>query len=124
MFLHFSACNCLWEDCTYIAPHKMALAQHVTYHGYHSKLKNIGNNVLERVKLPKCTQAPEFVIPEVLNGYICEWGDCYENYHTFYDFLNHVKIHVNGNPKYCKNGEVIVCSWIGNFALVLVCSKK
>lgn len=72
---------------------------------------NIGNNVLERIKLPKCTQTIEYTIPEVVSGYDCEWEHCSENYSTFYDFLEHIKVHVNGNPKYCKKGEVITCGW-------------
>lgn len=109
----FIACTCLWEGCKYIAPEKVALVHHVNYHGYHYKLKNIGSNVLERMKLPKCSITTEFVIPEALNGYSCEWADCFQAYSTFVDFLDHIKIHVNSNPKYCKKGEVILCLWIG-----------
>lgn len=100
----------------------MALVHHVNYHGYHYKLKNIGSNVLERMKLPKCSITTEFVIPEALNGYSCEWADCYQAYSTFVDFLDHIKIHVNSNPKYCKKGEVILCLWIGK--TVLLCFNR
>lgn len=67
--------------------------------------------------MPKCTQTTEFVIPEALNGYSCEWADCYQTYSTFVDFLDHIKIHVNSNPKYCKKGEIILCLWIGKMML-------
>lgn len=105
--------NCMWQECHHVSKDIKTLIQHVCYHGYHTKLKNIGSNVLERIKLPKCTQISHFVIPESVGEYICEWGDCYRQFSTYFDFLEHIKVHINSNPKYCKKGEIIECCWRG-----------
>lgn len=107
--------NCLWLDCMHTANNTDALQKHLCYHGYHTKLKNIGSNVLERIKLPKCTQMAHFIIPETVDGYTCEWNDCYKSFSLYFDFLEHIKIHINSNPKYCKKGEIIECYWTGMF---------
>lgn len=104
---------CLWLECNYTASSLVVLAKHVCFHGYHHKLKNIGENVLERVKLPKCTQVMPFIVPNT--DYICEWDNCSNAFLAVQEFLDHIKLHINSNPKYCKKGEFIKCCWAGNF---------
>ncbi|KRT79796.1 zinc finger protein, partial [Oryctes borbonicus] len=103
--------NCMWLDCNYTATSLVVLAKHVCFHGYHLRLRNIGENVLERVKLPKCTQITPLVVPNI--DYNCEWENCGHSFLAVQDFHDHIKLHVNSNPKYCKKGEFIECYWAG-----------
>ncbi|KAK4879493.1 hypothetical protein RN001_007639 [Aquatica leii] len=105
--------TCLWLNCIYTTSEKYILVQHVSYHGYHTKLKNIGKNVLERYNLPKCNNFSEVVFPVSLAGYSCDWEDCGSILTDIVEFHEHIKLHVNSNPKYCKDDEVIPCLWIG-----------
>lgn len=104
---------CLWDNCGTGFSLCSKLWRHVSYHSYHTKLMNIGKNVLQRVELPECTQEYDFVIPEYPSAYSCEWQDCGHSFTTIYKFFEHMRMHVNSNPKYCKQGEVIPCCWKG-----------
>ncbi|KAF2881716.1 hypothetical protein ILUMI_24451 [Ignelater luminosus] len=102
---------CQWENCTYAIQFYNVFRQHVCYHAYHTKLKNIGDNVVERRNLPKCTHSSDFIIPEEVNGYCCEWLECDAHFLLITDYFNHIRLHINSNPKYCKKGEIITCYW-------------
>lgn len=106
--------SCHWTDCNQVCAEWYLLKQHLFFHGYHLKLKNIGNNVLERVKLPKCNHFDEFPVPVNINGFTCEWSQCGILFTTAYEFYEHIRMHVNSNPKYCKKGETISCKWEGD----------
>lgn len=43
---------CLWAECTYLTGGANEIQRHVTYHSYHTRLKNIGGKVSEEWKLP------------------------------------------------------------------------
>lgn len=43
---------CLWAECTYLTGGANEIQRHVTYHSYHTRLKNIGEKVSEEWKLP------------------------------------------------------------------------
>lgn len=43
---------CQWKDCLYDSDIGEEMIRHVNYHAYHTKLKSIGSNVRERIKLP------------------------------------------------------------------------
>ncbi|KAB0798175.1 hypothetical protein PPYR_09168 [Photinus pyralis] len=104
---------CKWRDCTTIISEKSLLSQHVSYHGYHTKLKNIGKNVLGRRDLPDCTREVEEAFPLYINGYSCDWKECGGLFEDVYEFHEHIKLHINSNPKYCKKDEIIECLWQG-----------
>lgn len=87
--------------------------QHVSYHGYFTKLKNIGQNVLERNDLPACTQQELYVIPVFPVGYTCEWEFCSVNVDNICDYFSHVEQHVRGYPRIAKGNEEIRCCWNG-----------
>ncbi|KAF5282742.1 hypothetical protein FQR65_LT02739 [Abscondita terminalis] len=105
--------TCLWIACGYVTFEKFLLIQHVVYHGYHTKLKNIGMNVLERNKLPECSITTPLIFPVLLDGYSCDWVKCGMTFIDIFDFHEHIKVHVNSNPKYCKHNEIISCHWRG-----------
>lgn len=92
--------------------------QHISYHGYLSKLRNIGQNVLERNDLPACRQTESYVIPISPDGYECLWELCSVTVDTIYDFFTHVEQHVRGNPRIAKGADKIVCFWGGKYKFV------
>lgn len=86
------------------------LKKHACYHAYHTKLKAIGSNILHRnSNLPKCTQMEKFTIPPT-ETYICEWEYCGLIFETIYEFFQHIRMHINNNPKTLKEGP-IKCCW-------------
>ncbi|KAF5269873.1 hypothetical protein FQA39_LY08545 [Lamprigera yunnana] len=105
--------SCLWEGCKYETSEHRLLVQHMCYHGYHTKLKNIGKNVLERNKLPNCNQDNVIIFPIHVFGYSCEWENCGSSFNDVYTFYGHIRQHIHSNPTYCKNNETISCLWRG-----------
>lgn len=104
--------KCHWKQCEHCAISLAHLNQHVCFHGYHAKLMSVGDNVVARNNLPDCVETKRFPFVVSVDGYKCEWEFCQTNYTTIYDFIQHVRIHVNGNPKSQKTG-VIKCLWKG-----------
>lgn len=103
--------KCCWTDCEYIASYPADLKRHACYHAYHTRLKSIGSNVLHRsTNLPKCTQTEKFVVPPGTEAYICEWEYCEVHFETIHDFFQHIRMHINNNPKTSKEGP-IKCGW-------------
>lgn len=50
---------CQWKDCRYDTDACEEIERHVNYHAYHTKLKSIGANVRDRIKLPVSNQCVE-----------------------------------------------------------------
>lgn len=108
---------CNWDNCKFVAPTADFCKRHLCFHSYHCKLKNIGENIVERGKLPPCNESDYYRVPALIADYQCEWDDCRVLFKTLDDFLLHIKMHVNGNPKICKKGQFVYCGWSG-------CSSK
>lgn len=107
--------KCTWLNCGYKMVDFFKIKQHVYYHAFHQKLKNLGSNLLERTNLPDCVEPVSFEIPDLPDYYTCEWEDCQMSLLDYQGFLDHVRCHVNGNPKTVtkKNPESIKCLWQG-----------
>ncbi|KAJ8958907.1 hypothetical protein NQ318_019675 [Aromia moschata] len=107
--------KCRWTNCKSEILTSSLHVQHLSYHGYLTKLKNIGQNVLCRNALPKCTQREENVNPVRPNGYTCEWEDCSNNFLTVFEFYTHMELHIKNNPRVSNEAlnETIVCAWDG-----------
>ncbi|CAG9814008.1 unnamed protein product [Phaedon cochleariae] len=110
--VHF---KCLWLNCSHKSCMIPLLMQHLSYHGYIAKLQNIGKNIVERNKLPECTQKEVCKIPVFPNGYTCEWSKCSHNFCTVYEFFNHMAAHVKNNPTFTEenSGQIMYCYWKG-----------
>nr|XP_023029867.1 histone H4 transcription factor [Leptinotarsa decemlineata] len=106
---------CQWAKCDYKAISVPFLMQHLSYHGYLSKLTNIGQNIVDRDVLPRCNQKEVSNVPVDNFGYTCEWENCSYNFYTIYDFLNHVVTHATKKEGAAKDTEkeVIRCCWTG-----------
>ncbi|CAH2010054.1 unnamed protein product [Acanthoscelides obtectus] len=111
----YSGTNCLWLDCGYDCMTVPFLMQHISYHGYLTKLKNIGKNILERESLPECKHERNEKIILKREGYVCEWEHCLRNFYNICEFHLHMEIHVNANPRVAneKKNEIISCDWAG-----------
>ncbi|CAH1115678.1 unnamed protein product [Psylliodes chrysocephalus] len=101
--------NCIGKDSSSVP----LLMQHMSYHAYIAKLKNIGQNLCIRNKLPSCTERHRCMIPLLPNGYKCEWEHCSFDFCTIFEFLDHMVVHIKNNPKVAKAKEVIDCCWKG-----------
>lgn len=102
--------DCLWNGCERKFVSKTYLLKHLSNHGHHEKLKHIGTNVISRMNLPECSHKKKFTIPDVTSDYTCEWQDCFNYYMTYFEFLQHIRVHIARNPKICKE-NIICCNW-------------
>ncbi|XP_076269199.1 histone H4 transcription factor-like [Rhynchophorus ferrugineus] len=106
---------CKWLDCPYADTIESAqiFKKHITYHGYITKLVNIGENVLARNTLPDCQVNSCYTIDVKKDNYVCLWEDCNHGCVTVQDFYGHVECHARGAPTGRKKKEtgVIMCHW-------------
>lgn len=114
LFLFKEVLSCCWEDCAWISPSIELLIQHISYHGYLTKLKCLGEIVVKRNSLPACKLTDKEQMPISMDGYKCEWQYCSQTFNTIYDFHFHMKVHVKNNPPKATEKESIGCYWIGN----------
>ncbi|XP_072385195.1 histone H4 transcription factor-like [Diabrotica undecimpunctata] len=103
--------RCKWKDCTDELSNQILLEQHLCHHGYILKLNNIGENIVERDKLPRCLETHEYKIPVEASGYKCEWEFCQAVFFTLFEFFNHMPVHIKNNPKTATEDDEIVCHW-------------
>ncbi|KAM9333057.1 histone H4 transcription factor-like [Pholidichthys leucotaenia] len=90
--------NCLWRDCGFCSMEGLdELRQHLFFHCYHTKLKQLGQQMLHgQPELGTCSIAchNRNIIPEIPDNFVCLWEDCeqapYENPEWFY---RHVEMH-------------------------------
>lgn len=104
--------DCRWENCTFISTNISEHYQHINFHGYISKLMNIGNNLIERFSLPNCNEPANFELPLLPASYSCEWADCDVHFRDYQIFLDHIKCHIN-----CKEDN-IQCKWQGKISTI------
>ncbi|XP_017287418.1 histone H4 transcription factor isoform X2 [Kryptolebias marmoratus] len=90
--------NCLWRDCGFCSVDGLEeLRRHLLFHCYHTKLKQLGQQVLDaQPELGSCSIAyhNRNIIPDIPDNFICLWEECeqppYENPEWFY---RHVEMH-------------------------------
>ncbi|XP_033834801.1 histone H4 transcription factor [Periophthalmus magnuspinnatus] len=89
--------SCLWRECGFCSSDgPEELRRHVFFHCFHTKLKQLGQQVLEtQPELNKCTFGiGRNIIPEIPDNFVCLWEHCeqgpFENPEWFY---RHVEMH-------------------------------
>ncbi|KAM9729519.1 histone H4 transcription factor [Menidia menidia] len=90
--------NCLWRECGFCSVEgSEELRRHLFFHCYHTKLKQLGQQVLEaQTEIGSCSISFQNrnIIPEIPDNFICLWEECeqppYENPEWFY---RHVEMH-------------------------------
>ncbi|KAK7925527.1 hypothetical protein WMY93_007837 [Mugilogobius chulae] len=89
--------NCLWRECGFCSSDgPEELRRHVFFHCFHTKLKEMGRQVLDaKPEINKCTiGVGRNIIPDIPDHFVCLWEDCeqrpFENPEWFY---RHVEMH-------------------------------
>lgn len=99
----------------------MTLKRHLLFHGYHTRIKTDGANLINSVKLPVCKMNSEQrnVIPETPTDYFCHWAGCQESFVSIQNYFDHVALHILlAFPTAPKKMDVDVsCKWYN-------CDKK
>lgn len=72
--------SCLWRDCGFCSVDGFEeLRRHVLFHCCHTKLKQLGQQVLDaQPELGSCSMAfhNRNIIPEIPDNFICLWQEC------------------------------------------------
>lgn len=72
--------NCLWRDCGFCSVEgPEELRRHLFFHCYHTKLKQMGQQVLNaQTEIGTCSIGYQNrnVIPEIPDNFICLWEEC------------------------------------------------
>ncbi|XP_077403163.1 histone H4 transcription factor [Vanacampus margaritifer] len=109
--------NCLWRDCGFCSMEGPGeFRRHVFFHCYHTKLKQLGQQVLNgQADIGTCSISDQShnIVPEIPDNFICLWQDCeqppYENPEWFY---RHVELHSFSIDIPAKECEFQVrCGW-------------
>ncbi|XP_044753060.1 histone H4 transcription factor-like [Coccinella septempunctata] len=103
---------CRYGDCDLRYISYLHAIQHMSIHAYHDRLCNLGELAARRNSLPDCNLENTFTCSEVEDVYKCEWDDCNLQLDTICNFLAHVKMHVNANPRKDFKNK-IKCEWKG-----------
>lgn len=113
--------ECLWDLCSYLTTNHKLLCIHIHYHVYHTNLKNNGEALLMKKKLPPClidSRQRNFV-PEIYQEYRCQWYGCPQKFEQIYFYFSHVREHCNFvwsmEIKYKRNianKRQMKCCWV------------
>lgn len=103
---------CQFASCDYITKTQAAFVRHVAFHSYHERIKNIGINVVERQRLPKCIILDRYQVGEIAANE-CRWHRCNQTFDNINEFLCHVRDHTKNKQKYCRKGDFNKCEWLG-----------
>ncbi|XP_062596900.1 histone H4 transcription factor-like [Saccostrea cucullata] len=108
--------RCLWRDCEMtITGHVTDFVRHVYFHSFHVKIKCLGSQMVQTLKLQGCQldEQSRNLIPELPERLQCGWKGCETIMDIPEAFYRHVDSHAvsfpegNNVPGGCK------CSWEG-----------
>ncbi|XP_057207649.1 histone H4 transcription factor [Triplophysa rosa] len=111
--------QCLWRGCEFLAMgNQSEFVTHAHFHIFHSKLKHIGTQLLEsHPELPSCTQDlhSNNLVPEVSEGFVCQWQHCDSSFNSPEWFYRHVDMHAHCTElQPLPDGQqALFCSWSG-----------
>lgn len=104
---------CRVSNCDFTASNYQSALQHISYHGYQEFVYSVGDTVAYDENLPDCKIDFSHKFPEPRECFTCQWEDCIFAFMTVYDFLLHIKQHVNGCPTRAKTPGSLQCGWTG-----------
>lgn len=108
--------SCLWRDCEMkVTGHVTDFVRHVYFHSFHVKIKELGSQLVENLRLKGCQLDGQShnLIPELPERLQCGWQHCETIMDIPEAFYRHVDSHVscfpegNNVPGGCK------CLWEG-----------
>lgn len=87
------------------------MVRHIYYHGYHTKVKCLGANLIEKLALQGCQLDPHTrnSVPELSEPLICNWADCKIEFVNVQHFYWHIHSHAE-SPTGEKEWK---CLWEG-----------
>lgn len=87
--------TCMWEDCGFETFDQKEMIRHIYYHAYHTKIKCLGANLIEKLALQGCQLDPQTrnAVPELSEPLICSWDDCKLEFLNVQQFYWHVHTH-------------------------------
>lgn len=109
--------GCLWESCGFESTNDKEFVRHVNFHAYHTKLKCIGQKMMDLMNFPKCSLNPESrnLLPELPEEFLCEWKGCCRIFNNSQMFFFHVTSHsMSYKSPRTKQKRIldIPCGWI------------
>ncbi|CAK8673778.1 unnamed protein product [Clavelina lepadiformis] len=107
---------CQWNECTYVTQSREDMLRHMYFHGYHTKVKWWGLLCQQEEKLGECRALhSRNIIPELPDGFQCEWTDCMMLCDIPDQFYMHVYEHaLFAEEEPLPNGAMgYVCHWEG-----------
>lgn len=86
---------CVWEDCGFETSDQKEMIRHIYYHAYHTKIKCLGANLIEKLALQGCQLDPQTrnAVPELTEPLICSWKECKLEFLNVQLFYWHVHTH-------------------------------
>ena len=103
--------TCMWEDCEFVTSDQNEMTRHIYYHAYHTKIKCLGANLIEKLGLQSCKRDSKTrnVVPELTEPLICLWVDCQLEFLSVQEFYWHVHTHSSSNDSGGENAKK--CLW-------------
>lgn len=108
--------KCDWDLCDYECDDFEILQRHVGYHVYMTKLKTIGEQLLQRKLLPPCINDSRRrnLIPSTEARYVCNWKDCNFSFDMVHEYFDHARSHCIHEIEINKQGhrnQAVQCRW-------------
>ncbi|KAF4533374.1 hypothetical protein B566_EDAN002772 [Ephemera danica] len=111
---------CSWRECEMEIGTSDEVMRHVFYHGFHTKLKSIGDRMMSDESHPKCLLDPESrnLLNDLPVAFVCCWEKCTFTVFNAQKFYYHVQAHaVCFMGTIAKNEKiynaVVACQWRG-----------
>lgn len=102
--------ECLWDLCGFVSTDIAAVTRHLSYHGYHTKLKTFGESYRISFDIPQCTYDSRnrnyFVDAD--DDYLCQWSGCNAKFNSILKFFEHVN---NDHVFTLFKDKEVHCNW-------------
>lgn len=105
---------CKWSECNYTTTSYDDMLRHIYFHGYHTKVKWWGMCCVLDERLGQCyLKQNRNILPDLPQGYACEWEGCKNVWDVPEPFYEHVYDHgLYSKCDFDDNGtEMFVCKW-------------
>lgn len=108
--------KCDWDLCDFECVQHEIFSRHVGFHVYMTKLKTIGEQLLQKKVLPPCINDSRRrnLIPNTDSKYVCNWKDCNYTFEMTQDYFDHARSHCIHEIEINKQGhrnQTVQCKW-------------
>ncbi len=83
------------------------MVRHIYYHAYHTKIKCLGANLIEKLALQGCQLDPQTrnSVPELSEPIVCYWEHCGVEFLNVQQFYWHIPTHALHSSQQPADGE-------------------